>query len=47
MAAVVAIKDEQLFTLVQTGEGCDLRLGRGGVLGQDVVLLGRDDRASA
>jgi hypothetical protein len=47
MAAVVAIKDEQLFTLAQTGHGRDLRLGRGGVLGQDVASPGRDDPAPA
>jgi hypothetical protein len=47
MAAVVAIKDEQLFTLAQTGHRRDLRLGRGGVLGQDVASPGRDDPAPA
>jgi hypothetical protein len=47
MAAVIAIKDEQLFTLAQTVKGRDLRVGRGGVLGQDVASVGRDDPASA
>ena len=47
MAAVVAIEDELLFTVAQTGHGRDLGLGRGGVLGQDVASPGRDDPASA
>lgn len=47
MAAVIAVKDEQLFTLAKTVKGCDLRVGRGGVLGQDVASLGRNDPASA
>jgi hypothetical protein len=47
MAAVVAVKDEQLVTLAQTFEGRDLRVGRGGVLGHHVASLGGDDPASA
>ena len=47
MAAVVAIKDEQLLARAQTGKGSELRLVRGRMLGQDVVLLRRNDPASA
>lgn len=47
MAAVVAIKDEQLLALAQTGQGRELGLIRGRVLGQDVILLRRNDPASA
>jgi hypothetical protein len=32
MAAVVAVKDEELLALAQTANGRDLRVGRGGVL---------------
>jgi hypothetical protein len=46
MTAVVAVKDEQLLTLAQTAKGRDLRVGRGGVLGQDAASLIRDDPAS-
>jgi hypothetical protein len=45
MAAVVAIEDEQLLALAQTCQCRDLRLVRGGVLGEDVALLGRADPA--
>jgi hypothetical protein len=47
MAAVVAVKDEQRVVRAQTVKGRDLRVGRGGVLGQHVDSLGRDDPASA
>jgi hypothetical protein len=47
MAAVVAIKDEQLLALAQTSQCRGLRLVRGRMLGQHVVVLGRNDPASA
>ena len=47
MAAVVAVKDEQGVVRAQAVKGRDLRVDRGGVLGQHVASLGRDDPASA
>jgi hypothetical protein len=44
-AAVVAIEDEQLLTLAQTGIARQLSVGGRRVLGQDVASSGRDDPA--
>ena len=46
-AAVVAIEDEQLITIAQTGIARELSLGGRRVLGQDVASSGRDDPAPA
>jgi len=46
-AAVVAIEDEQLLTLAQTGIARELSFGGRRVLGQDVASSGRDDPAAA
>ena len=46
MAAVIAVDDEQLVAVAQSRQGRVLRLGCGGVLGQD-RLLGRHDPAPA
>jgi hypothetical protein len=43
---VIAVIDDHLLTLAQTGYGRYFRLGGRGVLGQGVVVLGRDDPAS-
>jgi len=42
---VVAIEDEQLLTLAQTGIARELSVGGRCVLGQDVTSRGRDDPA--
>jgi hypothetical protein len=44
---VVAIEDEQLLTLAQTGIARELSLGGRRVLGQDLASSGRDDPAPA
>ena len=44
-AAVIAIEDEQLLTLAQTGIARELSVGGRRVLGQDVASSGRDDPA--
>lgn len=46
-AAVIAIEDEQLLTLAQTGIARALSLGGRRVLRQDVAPPGRDDPAPA
>lgn len=46
-AAVVAIEEEQLLTLAQTGIARELSLGGRRVLGQDVASFGRDDPTPA
>ena len=47
MAAVIAVVDDQLFALAQTGQGRQLSLGGGDVLGHDAVLLAYDDPVPA
>ena len=44
---MVAIEDEQLLTLAQTGIARKLSLGGRGVLGQNLASSGRDDPAPA
>ena len=47
MAAVIAVVDDQLIALAQTGQGRQLSLGGGDVLGHDAVLLAYDDPVPA